>query len=82
MPEIDAYKDVVGGTRSFAHEMHHTQPGDPAKAAAAIEAALEAPATPLRLQLGDDAVDAIRDHARNLLADMEKWEKTSRGTSF
>jgi NAD(P)-dependent dehydrogenase (short-subunit alcohol dehydrogenase family) len=82
MPEIDAYIDVVGGTRTFAHEMHHTQAGDPAKAAAAIEAALDAAATPLRLQLGGDAVDAIRSHAQTLLADMEKWGKLSRSTSF
>src|SRR5258706_2366754 len=82
MPEIDAYKDVIGGTRTFAHEMHHTQAGDPAKAAAAIEAALDAPVTPLRLQLGDDAVEMVRNHAQTLLADMEQWEKLSRSTSF
>jgi NAD(P)-dependent dehydrogenase (short-subunit alcohol dehydrogenase family) len=82
MPEIDAYKAVVGGTRTFAHEMHHTQAGDPAKAAAAIEAALDAPVTPLRLQLGDDAVEMVRNHAQTLLADMEQWEKLSRSTSF
>jgi hypothetical protein len=34
------------------------QPGDPARAAAAILAALDAPSTPLRLPLGSDAVDA------------------------
>jgi NAD(P)-dependent dehydrogenase (short-subunit alcohol dehydrogenase family) len=83
MPELDdAYKDTVGPTRVFARDMHHTQPGDPAKAAAAIEAALDAEITPLRLALGGDAVDAIRRHAETLLADMAKWEKVSRGTSF
>ena len=82
MPEMDAYSDTVGPTRIFARDMHHTQPGDPAKAAAAIEAALDAEITPLRLALGSDAVDAIRRHAETLLADMAKWEKVSRGTSF
>jgi len=82
MPELDAYNDTVGPTRVFARDMHHTQPGDPAKAAAAIEAALDAEITPLRLTLGGDAVDAIRRHAETLLADMEKWEKVSRGTNF
>jgi NAD(P)-dependent dehydrogenase (short-subunit alcohol dehydrogenase family) len=52
MPVIDAYRDVVGGTRKFAHDMNGTQDGDPRKAAAAIEAALDAPNMPLRLQLG------------------------------
>ena len=83
MPELDdTYKDTVGPTRVFARDMHHTQPGDPAKAAAAIETALDAEITPLRLVLGGDAVDAIRRHAETLLSDMEKWEKVSRGTSF
>lgn len=82
MPEIDAYRDVIGGTRAFAHQMHQTQDGDPAKAAKAIEAALDAPATPLRLVLGPDAVDAIRTHAQTLLTDMQAWEKLSRSTSF
>jgi NAD(P)-dependent dehydrogenase (short-subunit alcohol dehydrogenase family) len=82
MPELEAYNDTVGPTRIFARDMHHTQPGDPAKAAAAIETALEAEITPLRLALGGDAVDAIRRHAETLLADMAKWEKVSRGTSF
>jgi len=60
MPEIDAYKDTVGKTRDFAKTMGGTQEGDPLKAAAAIEQAIQAATTPLRLQLGKDAVDAHR----------------------
>jgi hypothetical protein len=63
MPVIDAYRDVVGRTREFAHNMNGTRDGDPRKAAAAIEAALDAPITPLRLQLSADAVEAIRSHS-------------------
>lgn len=82
MPEIAAYADVVGPTRAFAHDMHQTQMGDPAKAAAAIETALASDATPLRLVLGSDAVDAIRAHAQKLLADLAQWEETARATAF
>ena len=82
MPVLDAYTPVVGPTREFARTMHATQAGDPRKAAAAIERALAAPATPLRLQLGGDSVDAVRGHAQALLADMAAWEDTSRGTDF
>src|SRR6185295_7039279 len=49
MPAIDAYEAVVGGTRQFARTMHNTQAGDPRKAAVAIEQALDAEHTPLRL---------------------------------
>ena len=82
MPALAAYAPVVGGTREFARTMHATQPGDPRKAAAAIARALAADRTPLRLQLGGDAVDAVRAHAQGLLADMGDWEAISRGTDF
>ena len=82
MPVIDAYTPVVGPTREFAHTMHATQAGDPRKAAAAIERALAAERTPLRLQLGGDSVDAVRTHAQALLADMAAWEPVSRATDF
>jgi NAD(P)-dependent dehydrogenase (short-subunit alcohol dehydrogenase family) len=71
MPVVEDYRDVVGGTRQFAHDMHGTQAGNPLKAAAAIEAAIDAPNTPLRLQLGADAVDAVRNHAEALLKDLD-----------
>jgi hypothetical protein len=57
-----------------------TQPGDPAKAAAAILAALDSPATPLHLPLGEDAVDAILGHLDQVRADITAWEKVSRDT--
>lgn len=82
MPRMDVYSDVVGGTRQFAHDMHGTQPGDPLKAAAAIETALQASETPLRLQLGADAIDAIRGHSATLLKDLAAWEALARDTAF
>lgn len=82
MPVIAAYESVVGATREFAHTMHNTQAGDPRRAAAAIEQALAAPQTPLRLQLGGDSVDAVRTHAQALLKDMAAWENVSRATDF
>lgn len=82
MPQIAAYAEVVGPTRAFAHGMHQTQAGDPAKAAAAIEAAIEAKDTPLRLVLGSDAVDAIRAHAQKFLTELAGREETARATAF
>jgi len=82
MPAVAAYESVVGATREFAHTMHNTQAGDPRKAAAAIEQALAASQTPLRLQLGGDSVDAVRAHAQAMLKDMAAWESVSRATDF
>jgi NAD(P)-dependent dehydrogenase (short-subunit alcohol dehydrogenase family) len=73
MPALDAYQQTVGGTREFARGMHGAQVGDPLKAAAAIDHVLASDNTPLRLQLGEDAVGAVRDHARKLLEELERW---------
>ncbi|MEM0947897.1 MAG: oxidoreductase [Pseudomonadota bacterium] len=78
MPKLDAYADTVGGTRDFASAMDGTQDGDPAKAAAAIETALKADPTPLRLALGADAADAIRTHSETLLDELARWDSTAR----
>ncbi len=74
MPEIEAYSDTVGETRKFAHSMDASQEGDPFKAARAIEIALDNAETPLRLQLGEDAINSVRTHSETLLSDMAMWE--------
>lgn len=81
MPANPAYADTVDGTRDFAKNMHGTQTGDPWKAAKAIDIALQDANTPLRLPLGDDAIDGVRLHAQNLLRDLEKWEAIERDVS-
>lgn len=72
----------VGETRAFVSGGDGTQPGDPAKAAALILAALEADDTPLRLPLGDDAVGAVLDHLDRVRGDIGAWEKRARATAF
>ena len=80
MPVTDAYRESVGSTREFARDMHGAQVGDPLKAAAAIDQALEAQKTPLRLQLGEDAVAAVRAHAQAMLEDLNHWQDVAVNT--
>src|SRR6202161_3634229 len=77
---IPDYAGTVGRTRQMGEARGGTQPGDPAKAATAILTALDAPSTPLRLPLGDDAVDAIRSHLDSTRADLHTWDKLARNT--
>jgi NAD(P)-dependent dehydrogenase (short-subunit alcohol dehydrogenase family) len=72
----------VGDTRGFVSGGDGTQPGDPAKAAALILAALESGETPLRLPLGDDAVTAVLGHLDAVREDVVAWEKRARDTAF
>ena len=78
--QIADYTATVGPTRHMVETGNGTQPGDPAKAAAAILTALDTDETPLRLPLGDDAVDAILGHLDSIRAEITTWEKLARNT--
>lgn len=80
--ENPAYAATVGATRRMVRGGHGSQPGDPARAAAAIRLALEDQRTPLRLALGGDAVDFLTRHLESVRAELVEWEKVSRGTDF
>jgi len=82
MPVNPAYDATVGETRTFARGMDQTQPGDPAKAARAVFEALASDHPPLRLALGNDAVDGIRSHAEGVLRNLAEWEAVSRRAVF
>ncbi|HEX4107448.1 MAG TPA: oxidoreductase [Solirubrobacteraceae bacterium] len=78
---IADYAPSVGPTRAAVDQMDGSQPGDPARAAAAILAALEAPQPPLRLALGDDAFEAIAASLDSRRAELAAWEALSRSTT-
>src|SRR6202167_773215 len=78
--QIADYAATVGPTRHMIETGNGTQPGDPAKAAAAILTALNADDTPLRLPLGDDAVDALLGHVDRVRTEITTWEKLARNT--
>ncbi|GGZ55572.1 SDR family NAD(P)-dependent oxidoreductase [Streptomyces bluensis] len=74
--------DKVGETRGFVAGGDGTQPGDPAKAAALILAALEDERTPLRLPLGGDGVSAVLGHLDQVREDIAPWEQRARATAL
>ncbi len=79
MPE---YAATVDPTRAYVSNGDGSQPGDPAKAAAAIRTALAAERTPLRLPLGGDAIDGIRAHLATVGEELTAWEPLSRSTNL
>jgi NAD(P)-dependent dehydrogenase (short-subunit alcohol dehydrogenase family) len=81
-PELGAYAETAGANRAYMDGVDGTQPGDPRKAAAAILSVLDNPDGPLRLALGDDAVDAIRAKHERLRAELDAWEDVSRATAL
>jgi NAD(P)-dependent dehydrogenase (short-subunit alcohol dehydrogenase family) len=80
-PDSGHYDDTVGPQRRAVDTMDGSQPGDPAKAAAAILEALDAPTPPLRLALGDDAVEHIGAALDARRAELDEWAPLSRSTA-
>jgi NAD(P)-dependent dehydrogenase (short-subunit alcohol dehydrogenase family) len=79
---IDDYTPTVGPTRAAVDAMDGSQPGDPNRAATAIIEVVNAAHAPLRLALGDDAVDSIRAQHEQLRAELQGWESLSRSTAL
>jgi NAD(P)-dependent dehydrogenase (short-subunit alcohol dehydrogenase family) len=78
-PEYDA---TVGATVRFQRDYNGKQPGDPAKAAAALLHLASLPEPPLRILLGSDAYNAAE---KNELAKIEagrQWKGLSYSTDF
>jgi NAD(P)-dependent dehydrogenase (short-subunit alcohol dehydrogenase family) len=77
-----AYDDIVGPVREMQRDFNGRQPGDPAKAAAAILDALAAEKPPLRLVLGNDSADAIAGSMDRNAAEFRAWEHVARSTDL
>ncbi len=69
--KFDDYAETVGRIRSFASGHHGEQPGDPARAAAAIRRVVEMDDPPLRLPLGSDALAAIEAKLAAVQVDLD-----------
>jgi NAD(P)-dependent dehydrogenase (short-subunit alcohol dehydrogenase family) len=73
--------DSAPPTGATGHDPRH-QPGDPARAADAIIAAVDAEVSPLRLVLGADSLAGIRAKLAAVSAEISAWESVSVGTAF
>jgi NAD(P)-dependent dehydrogenase (short-subunit alcohol dehydrogenase family) len=79
---IEDYTETAGKRRKEHDTVHGTQPGDPAKAAKAIIAAVESEEPPPFLLLGNDALNTYRRLAEARLDLIKKWEHLSTSTDI
>ena len=77
-----AYADTVGKTAAMQRQYDGNQPGDPAKAAAAIIEVTQTDTPPLRLVLGSDAYARAERTDEGRLAELRAWRTTSVSTDF
>jgi NAD(P)-dependent dehydrogenase (short-subunit alcohol dehydrogenase family) len=79
---IDDYAETAGKRRKEHDTMHGTQPGDPAKAAKAIIAAIESDDPPAFLLLGKDALSIYRRLTAARLDTIETWAHLTTSTDI
>jgi NAD(P)-dependent dehydrogenase (short-subunit alcohol dehydrogenase family) len=80
--EMPEYAETVGQTRAYVRDGHGAQPGDPAKAAAAIIQALDADEPPTRLVLGADAIANIEARLKGLADELDTWRTVGEATAL
>lgn len=80
--EIEDYKTTAAANRESIRAYSGNQPGDPARAAAAIIQVTETENPPLRLLLGAAALKNGRKKLEELSHDFETWAETSEGADF
>ena len=78
---MSEYADTVGPTRAYVRDNDGLQPGDPAKAAQAILAALGADQAPLRLVLGADAIGNIERRLEGVADELAAWRAVGEATA-
>lgn len=80
--EIADYQASSGKFARFLASMDGKQPGDPAKAAAAIVKMVLDGESPLHFPLGKYVVKKLRDKAAALTREAERWETVAAGTEY
>ncbi len=79
---IADYADTAHKRQNASRENSGRQPGDPVRAVQAIVKAVEAEKPPLRLVLGNPAMDNAYKKIALLQRDFNAWEEVSRGADF
>jgi hypothetical protein len=79
---IADYNTVMDPIRAARQAKSGNQPGDPAKAAQALLALVDAETPPVRLFLGDDALGLVEQKLEAMKVELDAWDALSRSTSF
>ncbi|WP_267388181.1 oxidoreductase [Sphingomonas sp. GC_Shp_3] len=79
---IADYDAVMDPLREARQAKSGNQPGDPAKAAQALLALVEAESPPTRLFLGADALGLVDQKLDAMKTERDAWDTLSRSTSF
>jgi NAD(P)-dependent dehydrogenase (short-subunit alcohol dehydrogenase family) len=80
--KISDYDVIMDPLRAARQAKSGMQPGDPGKAAQALLKLVASDNPPLRLYLGDDALQLVGQKLEQMKGEMAAWENVSRSTNF
>ena len=80
--QIDDYEETAHKFVNMQSEMSGEQPGDPDKAAQGMIKVVESDNPPMRLVLGEDALEATRQKIETFQKELNEWEDVTLSTSF
>jgi NAD(P)-dependent dehydrogenase (short-subunit alcohol dehydrogenase family) len=81
-PEDADYQESVGKALEWFADLAGKQPNDPGRVAEAIIEAVSSPNPPLRLALGEEAIEAIREKLDTQGRDLDSWEELGTSTAL
>jgi NAD(P)-dependent dehydrogenase (short-subunit alcohol dehydrogenase family) len=79
---LDAYRPVIDPIEAYLYGGDGKQPGDPAKAAEAMIAAVESEDPPLHLLLGEDAIGIWEQKQAEFSAELAAWKAIGEATAI
>jgi NAD(P)-dependent dehydrogenase (short-subunit alcohol dehydrogenase family) len=79
---LDDYAGTSGQVREAAKRISLNQPGDPVKLAQAMLALVDTKSPPLRLAMGTDTLQVIREKLAFVEKETAEWEALSASTDF
>jgi NAD(P)-dependent dehydrogenase (short-subunit alcohol dehydrogenase family) len=83
--QIEDYESTTGQLRQIVRDVQDVkikEPGDPKKAALAMIQVVDSDKSPLRLALGEDAINGINGKLESVKAELDAWKEVSVSTTF
>lgn len=80
--QIDDYAETAGKFIQWVQDVDGKQPGDPVKAAQAMIQVVESDNPPLRLALGEDAVNGIEKKLQSVKDELDQWREVAINTAI
>jgi NAD(P)-dependent dehydrogenase (short-subunit alcohol dehydrogenase family) len=79
---VEEYAEVGSTIENYSAGRHGKQPNDPRKFGLTLCRLVDEEQPPIRLPLGEDALDAIREEMKAVAAELERWSGLSASTRF